>query len=250
MDAAVVIQSRLLGAVLVRKGLITAEQLEHALEVQKETGDLLGEIVVGQFGVPRLEIATILAELWERPTGNAPAGAEQMLNARFEEVAAASLREDAPGRGSLEQTLNGRVEEFSAASVPEGKHDEIHARPDAIEAVHVADGLVVGKRPDGIEATVEAIGGQPEPITGCVAYVPTGSGYRFVELPGPSPDVGSLLKLAEGEFVVIGRGHSPLPLDHRPCAYLERAGGEGVRSTKEVDGTAGAASGVEVVTHL
>ena len=72
MDAAVVLQSRLLGAVLVRKGLITAEQLEQALEVQNETGELLGEIVVGQCGVPRLEIATILAELWERPPRNAP----------------------------------------------------------------------------------------------------------------------------------------------------------------------------------
>ena len=117
--------------------------------------------------------------------------------------------------------------------------------------------VAVEMRLAGIEATVEALG-QPEPIglsstadaTGCVAFLPTVSGYRVVELPGPPPEVGSLLELAEGEFVVVGRGHSPLPRDDRPCAYLERAGGEAVGRTKEVDGAAGAVFGVETVTHL
>ena len=64
MEAATAIQSRLIGAILVEKNLITSEQLERALQVQEETGERLGEIVVAQFGVPRLELASVLAEQW------------------------------------------------------------------------------------------------------------------------------------------------------------------------------------------
>ncbi len=64
MEAATVIQSRLIGAILVEKNLITGEQLERALQLQAETGERLGEIVVAEFGVPRLELASVLAEQW------------------------------------------------------------------------------------------------------------------------------------------------------------------------------------------
>ena len=42
MEAATAIQSRLIGAILVEKNLITTEQLERALQVQEETGERLG----------------------------------------------------------------------------------------------------------------------------------------------------------------------------------------------------------------
>ena len=64
MEAHAAMQSRLIGAVLIEKGLITAEQLEVALDVQSKTGERLGEIVVAQFGVSRLELASVLAEQW------------------------------------------------------------------------------------------------------------------------------------------------------------------------------------------
>ncbi len=57
-------RSRRVGDLFVEKGLITKEQLDEALRMQKETGERLGEIVVGAFGVPRLELASVLAEQW------------------------------------------------------------------------------------------------------------------------------------------------------------------------------------------
>jgi hypothetical protein len=64
MDASTAIQSRLIGAIFVEKNLITDEQLERALQLQADTGDRLGEIVVAEFGVARLELASVLAEQW------------------------------------------------------------------------------------------------------------------------------------------------------------------------------------------
>ena len=64
MEAHAAMQSRLIGAVLIEKGLITAEQLDVALDIQSKTGERLGEIVVAQFGVSRLELASVLAEQW------------------------------------------------------------------------------------------------------------------------------------------------------------------------------------------
>jgi chromosome segregation ATPase len=56
--------SRLIGALFVERGLITEEQLERALEVQSTEGGRLGEIVVAEFGVSRVELASALAEQW------------------------------------------------------------------------------------------------------------------------------------------------------------------------------------------
>ena len=60
---------------------------------------------------------------------------------------------------------------------------------------------------------------------GCVAFAPTAAGYRLVELPGTPPEIGSTIELeeCEGPLVVTRYGRSPLPLDSRPCAYLDRA---------------------------
>ena len=60
---------------------------------------------------------------------------------------------------------------------------------------------------------------------GCVAFAPTAVGYRLIELPGKPPEVGSTIELdsIEGALVVTGYGRSPLPLDSRACAYLDRA---------------------------
>lgn len=82
MDAAIAIRSRLIGVILVEKGLITGEQLEDALRLQQETGERLGEIVVAAFGVSRLELASVLAEQWaalESPGGGVVAAPERAM---------------------------------------------------------------------------------------------------------------------------------------------------------------------------
>ena len=86
MSDASVLQARLVGALFVERGLLTDEQLERALELQAETGDLLGEILVTEFDISRIELASVLAEQWaeleqeharhgdEEPTVDAHAG--------------------------------------------------------------------------------------------------------------------------------------------------------------------------------
>ncbi|HLB03623.1 MAG TPA: hypothetical protein VJK66_01275, partial [Gaiellaceae bacterium] len=51
-----------LGALLLRDGLLTTEQLEAALVEQEETGRRLGEILVERHLVPSKALARVLAE--------------------------------------------------------------------------------------------------------------------------------------------------------------------------------------------
>lgn len=64
MDATIAASSRLVGAIFVEKGIVTLEQLDQALQIQEETGERLGEILVVEFEVSRLELANVLAEQW------------------------------------------------------------------------------------------------------------------------------------------------------------------------------------------
>ncbi len=64
MEASTAVSSRLIGAFFVEKGLVTQEQLDLALQKQAESGERLGEIIVAEFGVSRLELASVLAEQW------------------------------------------------------------------------------------------------------------------------------------------------------------------------------------------
>ncbi len=58
------VKARLIGSIFVEKGLITDLQLEHALELQRESGSRLGEVLVAHFGLSRVELASVLAEQW------------------------------------------------------------------------------------------------------------------------------------------------------------------------------------------
>jgi len=59
VDASTV-AARLIGALIVEKGVITEEQLEIALQEQEASGRRLGEILVDQFGVTREDLASAL----------------------------------------------------------------------------------------------------------------------------------------------------------------------------------------------
>lgn len=64
MSEPAAVSARLIGEIFVERGLITHEQLAQALELQREGGGMLGEILVGSFGVSRIELAGVLAEQW------------------------------------------------------------------------------------------------------------------------------------------------------------------------------------------
>jgi hypothetical protein len=60
---------------------------------------------------------------------------------------------------------------------------------------------------------------------GYVAFAPTSEGYRLVTVAGPAPEIGLTVELDgyEEPLRVTRIGASPIPLDERPCAYLDRA---------------------------
>jgi hypothetical protein len=55
-------------------------------------------------------------------------------------------------------------------------------------------------------------------------FVSSSAGYSLVEREGSPPAVGSRVDDAEldGSLVVMKVGSSPLPMDDRPCGFLER----------------------------
>jgi hypothetical protein len=55
---------RPIGDILVEKGLITSAQLETAIEEQKRTGKLLGEILIDHGAIDRLALAGALGQQW------------------------------------------------------------------------------------------------------------------------------------------------------------------------------------------
>jgi hypothetical protein len=59
-----------------------------------------------------------------------------------------------------------------------------------------------------------------------VAFAPTPEGYRLRVIDGSIPELGQTLELPghDGPLLVTRIGASPIPLDARPCAYLEPAG--------------------------
>jgi chromosome segregation ATPase len=89
------VSARLIGSIFVEKGLITEEQLEQALELQRTTGERLGEILVEKFDIERLELAGALAEQWAEYERN---GANEERQAQLSPTPTppATLREPRP----------------------------------------------------------------------------------------------------------------------------------------------------------
>lgn len=83
-----ILESRLIGELFVERGLVTSEQLEQALEIQAANGGRLGEILVGEFNVSRVELASVLAEQWAAVERSARSDTVDSRPARPEPVAA------------------------------------------------------------------------------------------------------------------------------------------------------------------
>jgi len=86
---------RRLGDIIVERGLITAEQLDHALEVQRESGGKLGEVLVELGFITRVGLAGVITEQWDdlRVTEGGRKNAE--TNARSAALAGSSVFETA-----------------------------------------------------------------------------------------------------------------------------------------------------------
>ncbi len=69
------VSNRLIGSLFVERGLVSESQLLVALELQQETGQQLGQILVERFGVERSDLALVVAEHWARMGQDEPQGA-------------------------------------------------------------------------------------------------------------------------------------------------------------------------------
>ena len=70
MAASEQLQARLIGALFVERGLVSESQIRVALEIQRETGQQLGQVLVERFGVSRRELASVVAEQWAKLGGS------------------------------------------------------------------------------------------------------------------------------------------------------------------------------------
>ena len=75
-----------------------------------------------------------------------------------------------------------------------------------------------------LTAATSGFGQEPGPPARFLLFVPLSDRYELVEQVGRVPQVGSeveLSELSETPFLVSKLGRSPLPVDGRPCAYLQ-----------------------------
>jgi hypothetical protein len=203
---------RPLGEMLVEKGLVTTDELEHALAVQKETGRLLGAILVERGYVSGPALAVALAEQY---------GVELRTERGFGTGLWAEIdRRHRAGKGK--------------APGDEDNVVRLEAKPAALEAVPDPEPAALERLQSEnrrlqkeierlrIEFTkLRVVEGPPQPSSH-VLFVPTPKGYRLIEREGPPPSPGDELELAEtgGRLVVTKLGRAPLPGERRPCAFL------------------------------
>jgi hypothetical protein len=56
--------------------------------------------------------------------------------------------------------------------------------------------------------------------SGWVVYVWSANGYRLEDRDGDAPRPGELVTIGDTRYEVESVGSSPLPGDHRPCAFV------------------------------
>src|SRR5688500_11741215 len=190
---------RRLGDIFVERGFVTPEQLEQALERQRETGEKVGEALVAQGAISKFELAGALAE--------------QMC----------TLAPGEPGATPVEATV--------VALPPRVEQPEPNVEPPpqpvpepVLEAVTDADEPTPEPAmPPPVTLPTSLALAEPTPTYGCVAFASTTVGYRIVQLAGPIPAIGATVDVPDvGELVVLRLGRSPLPQDHRTCVFLEQ----------------------------
>ena len=242
---------RRIGEVFFELGFITSEQLDAALVVQRRTGNRLGEILVEQGSLSRLDLASALAEHWEpqppsrgtRPELSLrPRHATDPIAAQASSLKALEERVEAFG-ATLEQLESTRVNDAVAAGARfRGIDERLRALDVTLQSVRLeaertvtslqAEVSSLSRRVGELEAVraKEAVLAPPARtpavgLEGYVAFVPTATGYRLVARSECPPEPGTTVVLEDevDPLVVVRYGRSPLPFDARPCAYLDFA---------------------------
>jgi hypothetical protein len=226
---------RQLGEILVDRGFVTREQLAQALDRQRQTGERLGEALVGQGVLTKFELAGSLAE-------QASTSSDETAAVTGEPAPVVPLVR-APEDQDPADEAPGDLQPEPGETVPDEEPTEESApRWPALQSVPIVTATPMPAEPDEapldgpepeqhvLEPAADAAPEQPDAVSGdeatvaaYVAFASTPRGYRLVVLEdGDLPEPGARVALPElGELVVLRRGVSPLPLDDRPCVFLE-----------------------------
>ena len=100
---------RRIGTILVEWGLISEQWLAEALAIQEETGRMLGEILVSNYGISRMDLADALSEQWQEANRAATAVIEDA------EAKLPPLQAPPPPDGLAEADLRVLLDEAEAA---------------------------------------------------------------------------------------------------------------------------------------
>src|SRR6478752_4620999 len=157
MPAPQSLPSRLIGALFVERGLVSESQIRVALEIQRETGQQLGQLLVERFGVSRKELASVVAEQWAKLGGSA--GPEDTASWR-------RLGDIFVERGFVTQEeLDEAPAAASEALEPVLAHAEPEEEPQPVEAQVEPE-----EDPQPVEAQVEPEE-EPQPVEAQVEHV-------------------------------------------------------------------------------
>jgi hypothetical protein len=236
---------RRLGDIFVERGFVTPQQLEQALERQRETGERVGEALVAQGSISKFELAgalaeqmSVLAEL-ESSASEAPEATVVELATRLEEPVASAEREPEPEPvaspapepvASVEPELVAVEPELVASFEPElvaSFEPELVAPVEPELVASVEPELVASPELEPMPAPVilptSLPSLEPKSPFGWVAFASTTAGYRLVHLSGAIPMVGDTVEVPDvGALLVLRLGRSPLPGDQRTCVFLEQ----------------------------
>ncbi len=205
------------------KGLVSPEEVSHALEEQEKTGRLLGAILVERRYISGPALAIALAEQY---------GVELNTERGFGTGLWAAIdKRHRAGRGTSDEYEN--VAETENVVHFEPAKPQLEAVPDPepqpeLESLRAENRRLLEEierlKAEFTSLHVVETPSKPEPASAHLLFVPTPARYLLVERLGLPPEPGEELEVPaeKGRFVVTKVGRSPFPGERRPCAFLVR----------------------------
>jgi hypothetical protein len=230
-----------IGALLLEKGAVSEAQLDAALAEQRTTTAApLGEILVRRGFTSAALVEEALAEQGAR--ARKPRGRRRLEGRlhRYRDRSADEPDERArrldARRAALDE-LEAGLDERERELAARGRRLEESGMDPAREAMidelfrHVDEWRELAARHERARVAAEnelrearaapTVPEEPAPDHHLL-FVPRAGGYELRRADGPPPEPGTPVDLgADGAFVVVKAGPSPLPLDPTPCVFLE-----------------------------
>ena len=237
MDAAASVAARLIGTLFVERGLVSETQIQLALEIQQETDQQLGEILIERFGVARGEIAQVIAEQWQDQGRPAGPELETALSESWRRLGEIFVMRGFVTQDQLDQALSRQRktgERLGEALVALGAISKFHLAGALAEQMATADGAPVETTDDTASGTVHQLPvraaelvseeveqfGQPDGPPQ-VEQQPDTPTLRAVEAVEPEPEPEHVEPQAAPRvevvaFVATSAGYVIVPLDGGP----------------------------------